>query len=272
MNLQVLEKGLVPIYSDENSETLVSGRELHEFLEIEARYDIWFDRMIEYGFAENIDFSVMFKNVHDDTAFGGKRKITDHAMKLDMAKELGMIQRTEKGRQVRKYFIEAEKRFKSNHIDFEKLSPELRMFANVFTSLAKIELEQNETKKLAQEANDTIKDIKATIITESEDWRKDVVKKIRIIAEAGKNYSDLQRESYRILEDKASCNLKQRLENKRMRALANGNCKSKVEQMNSGSSVSWYWSLPSECTTSTFERTPSLLGGVIPVVLSKPKI
>ena len=87
-------------------------------------------------------------------------------------------------------------------------------------------------KKLAQEANDTIKDIKATIITESEDWRKDVVKKIRIIAEAGKNYSDLQRESYRILEDKASCNLKQRLENKRMRALANGNCKSKVEQMN----------------------------------------
>ena len=149
MNLQVLEKGLVPIYSDENSETLVSGRELHEFLEIETRYDIWFDRMIEYGFAENIDFSVMFKNVHDDTAFGGKRKITDHAMKLDMAKELGMIQRTEKGRQVRKYFIEAEKRFKSNHIDFEKLSPELRMFANVFTSLAKIELEQNETKKIS---------------------------------------------------------------------------------------------------------------------------
>ena len=121
MNLQVLEKGLVPIYSDENSETLVSGRELYEFLEVGTDYTKWFERMTEYGFSEDVDFSVIVKNVNDDTAFGGKRKITDHAMKLDMAKELGMIQRTEKGRQVRKYFIEAEKRFKSNHIDFEKL-------------------------------------------------------------------------------------------------------------------------------------------------------
>lgn len=232
MNLQLLEKGLVPIYSDENSETLVSGRELWDFLEIKEPYTQWFDRMIEYGFAESVDFSVFHNFVNDDTAFGGKRKITDHAMKLDMAKELGMIQRTEKGRQVRKYFIEAEKRFKSNHIDFEKLSPELRMFANVFTSLAKIELEQNETKRLAQEANETIKDIKETIITESDNWRKDVVGKIRAIADAGKNYSDIQNESYRFLEERAGCNLKQRVENMKMRALTNGMCKSKVDKIN----------------------------------------
>ena len=232
MNLQVLEKGLVPIYSDENSETLVSGRELYEFLEVGTDYTKWFERMTEYGFSEDVDFSVIVKNVNDDTAFGGKRKITDHAMKLDMAKELGMIQRTEKGRQVRKYFIEAEKRFKSNHIDFEKLSPELRMFANVFTSLAKIELEQNETKRLAQEANETIKDIKETIITESDNWRKDVVGKIRAIADAGKNYSEVQRESYKLLEEKARCNLKQRLENMKKRALFHGTPNSKVQKIN----------------------------------------
>ena len=47
--------------------------------------------MFEYGFIENVDFIVMDKNVQDDTAFGGIRKITDHLMKISMAKEISML-------------------------------------------------------------------------------------------------------------------------------------------------------------------------------------
>ena len=52
--------------------------------------------MFEYGFIENVDFIVMDKNVQDDTAFGGIRKITDHLMKISMAKEISMLQKMRK--------------------------------------------------------------------------------------------------------------------------------------------------------------------------------
>ena len=103
---------IIKITKDDNENSVVSGRDLHEFLEVKTPYRVWFPRMVEYGFAENVDFAVMYKNVHDDTAFGGRRVITDHALTLDMAKEISMIQRTEKGKQARQYFIEVEKEYK----------------------------------------------------------------------------------------------------------------------------------------------------------------
>ena len=103
---------LIKITTSENGEQLVSGRELHEFLEVQTKYTDWFKRMVDYGFTENVDFSVFLKNENDETAFGGTRKITDHAMTLDMAKEISMIQRSEKGKQARQYFIQVEKEYK----------------------------------------------------------------------------------------------------------------------------------------------------------------
>ena len=93
---------------ERDGEQLVSGRELHRFLEVLTPYKKWFDRMSEYGFIENVDFIVMDKNVQDDTAFGGIRKITDHLMKISMAKEISMLQRNEKGKEARMYFIKCE--------------------------------------------------------------------------------------------------------------------------------------------------------------------
>lgn len=100
---------LIKVTTNENDEQLVSGRELHEFLEVETPYKKWFGRMSEYGFSENTDFVVMDKFVQDETAFGGHRRIADHALKLDMAKEISMIQRSEKGKQARQYFLQVEK-------------------------------------------------------------------------------------------------------------------------------------------------------------------
>lgn len=98
---------LIKITTNDNDEQLVSGRELHEFLGVATPYKKWVERMIEYGFAENTDFIVTDIFVHNSK--GGKQFQADHVLKLDMAKEISMIQRTEKGKQARQYFLQVEK-------------------------------------------------------------------------------------------------------------------------------------------------------------------
>lgn len=89
----------------------VSARELHEFLEIETPYHKWFPRMCECGFTENQDFSVMDIFVHNPA--GGPRNMKDAQLTIDMAKEICMLQRNEKGKQARQYFIQLEKDWNS---------------------------------------------------------------------------------------------------------------------------------------------------------------
>lgn len=92
-----------------DNENRVDGRELHEFLQIETRYNDWFDRMKEYGFVEGVDF---YSKMSKTSSKGGRPSI-NHSMTIDMAKEISMIQRNERGKQARQYFIECEKRLKA---------------------------------------------------------------------------------------------------------------------------------------------------------------
>ncbi|KRO16504.1 antA/AntB antirepressor family protein [Lacticaseibacillus saniviri] len=85
----------------------VSGRELHDFLGIGKDFSTWFKDMTGYGFDEGIDFSPI-----PGKTYNGGRPRGEYAMTLDMAKEVSMIQRNEKGKQARQYFIEVEKRAK----------------------------------------------------------------------------------------------------------------------------------------------------------------
>ncbi|EGT4048412.1 oxidoreductase [Clostridioides difficile] len=107
-NLSVIEnEGLIKVEVNEKQEQILSARDLHEFLEVGSRYNDWFNRMIGYGFVENEDFiSITQKKV---TAQGNETEYIDHIIKLDMAKEIAMIQRNEKGKQARKYFLQIEK-------------------------------------------------------------------------------------------------------------------------------------------------------------------
>lgn len=100
---------LIKVTNNEGRQ-LVSARELHEFLGIGSQYSIWFDRMCGYGFAENTDFVAI--NQKRLTAQGNETTFVDHAMSIEMAKEISMIQRTDKGREARKYFIECERKLK----------------------------------------------------------------------------------------------------------------------------------------------------------------
>ena len=103
---------LIKVTKDDNGNSVVSGRDLHEFLEVKTPYKDWFPRMVEYGFAENVDFISLAQKWAKPN--GGRPK-TDHALTLDMAKEISMIQRTEKGKQARQYFIEVEKAYKEKY-------------------------------------------------------------------------------------------------------------------------------------------------------------
>lgn len=92
----------------------VSGRELHEFLEVGSDYRHWFPRMCEYGFSEGADFNpVKIDRVENEGNRQVSRTITDHALTIDMAKEICMLQRNEKGKQARQYFIQLEKAWNS---------------------------------------------------------------------------------------------------------------------------------------------------------------
>lgn len=97
-------KELIKVTANENGEMLVSARELHEVLGSKERFSKWFDKMLSYGF-ENGDDYTTYQMVHPQN----KQEFTDYAMKLDMAKELAMVSKLPKGKEVRKYFIECEK-------------------------------------------------------------------------------------------------------------------------------------------------------------------
>ena len=98
---------LIKVNYENADRPTVSGRELWEALEVETPYKKWFDRMAEYGFSENLDF---WTNLSEST---GGRPSTDHQLTIPMAKELCMLQRTEKGKFWRQYFIGVEEKWNS---------------------------------------------------------------------------------------------------------------------------------------------------------------
>lgn len=82
----------------------VNARDLHSFLEVATRFNDWMaSRIRDYNFAENQDYVTFTENL----VSGGKR--TEYAITLDMAKELSMVERNDKGKQARQYFIDCER-------------------------------------------------------------------------------------------------------------------------------------------------------------------
>lgn len=107
-------KDLIQIHYDNADRPTVSGRELHEALEVKTAYKDWFPRMCEYGFSEGVDFnSLIFEQVRTEGERQVAREITDHQLTIPMAKELCMLQRTDKGKQMRQYFIAVEEQWNS---------------------------------------------------------------------------------------------------------------------------------------------------------------
>lgn len=135
---------LIKITENEKGEPTVSGRELYKFLEVTERYSNWFKRMLQYGFIENVDY--LGCKVFNTQA---KQELQEHILKISMAKEIAMLQRNEKGKQIRQYFIEVEKRYND---PMYQMAKSLQYANNIIEQnkieISKLELENKEQKEI----------------------------------------------------------------------------------------------------------------------------
>ena len=130
--LTVIENKLVPVYETSTGEKVVYGSELHEVLGVKSRYREWIDRRFsDIDAVENEDFQAA-----EISAPSGQNK-KDHIIKLDTAKEMAMLERNEKGKQVRRYFIQVEKKYRESTL--ADLSPELKAVIIVDKRITKVE-------------------------------------------------------------------------------------------------------------------------------------
>lgn len=146
MNNENDMRELIPVSYDNPERPTVSGRELHDFLEVNTPYKQWFDRMTEYDFTEDKDYCTILCDRSDGLA--GKPR-TDHQLTIPMAKELCMIQRNERGKQARQYFLAIEAQWNS---------PEAVMRRAVL---------------IAQKQNDQLKATNRQLLAENNDLKPD---------------------------------------------------------------------------------------------------
>lgn len=118
----------------------VSGRDLYQALEVKTPYMKWFNRMTEYGFTQGVDYEILVgqKSLTNNPK-NPVTSITDHEITIPMAKELCMIQRNEKGKLFRQYFIEIEEAWNS---------PEMIMNRALKMSQSRIEMLKGNIQQL----------------------------------------------------------------------------------------------------------------------------
>ena len=118
--LKIIENKLVPVYETSTGEKVVNGRELWTVLESKQDFSTWVKkRLFECDAVENNDFDCLHKKMEANNA-----TMIEYIIKLDIAKEMAMLERNDIGQRVRKYFIDVEKRYKSDI--FTGLSTEMK--------------------------------------------------------------------------------------------------------------------------------------------------
>lgn len=131
--------------TDQNGKKIVSARELHNFLEITERFNNWFERQKQYGFDEGIDF--VGCKVFNTLA---NQELTDYALTIDTAKEIAMIQRSEKGKLARQYFIECERKLQEQKSKFTSID---LSDPNTVLKLAQNWKEEHDKRKKLEQEN-----------------------------------------------------------------------------------------------------------------------
>ena len=211
---------LIKTITRDDGTIAVSGRELHDFLEVDTPYTQWFDRMIDYGFTENTDFKGLSQK--SEKPIGGRPRI-DHVMTLDMAKEVAMIQRTDRGKQARQYFIEIDKQA---HHDMTGLSPATRAAVAATQALAAQERRLNRVDAKVNAISDIVS-------ISTMDWRRatrDIITKIAHMR--GDDYQSTRKDIYKDVEQRGGYSLSTRLTNLRNRMAGEGQSLSKRNKTN----------------------------------------
>lgn len=120
--LKVIENELVPVYETSTGEKVVYGSELYRVLGVKSKFADWIkNRLSDCEAVENEDFQSFSKNLEK----GGRPQL-EYIIKLDTAKEMAMLERNEKGKQVRRYFIQVEKKYREQDNLLLEVSPEVK--------------------------------------------------------------------------------------------------------------------------------------------------
>jgi phage anti-repressor protein len=220
IKLRIIENQLIPIYENNQKQHLVNARELHEFIESKRQFADWIkDRIEKYGFVENTDYTLVSQNYETSTG-GTVRK--DYILKIDTAKEIAMVENNDKGKQIRRYFIELENRFNV----YANLSPQLQMFKQIFDNVVAQELELKQVKS-------DIANIKENVVKEyKDDWREQTNNVITAIAKIEGNFREFRQKLYKELDRRAGTDIKRRLQNLKDRAEEKGMSKTQIEKLN----------------------------------------
>lgn len=126
MNAKMPRHPLIPVFSGTiqgRPAHLVNARLLHSFLGVGKVFANWIkERIEEYGFVQDQDFLIC-QNRQIKKGRGGDRRSIDYHLTLDMAKELSMVERNDKGREARRYFIECERKAHEARAETKPLPP-----------------------------------------------------------------------------------------------------------------------------------------------------
>jgi anti-repressor protein len=137
---------VINVTLDKNNEPIVSARQLHKTLEVKTRFSQWVEQNFKM-FKENEDFSSVVTTTQQNQ-YGGTKELQDYAVTIRMAEHLAMMSKTNKGHEVREYFIQVEKDFNS---------PEKIMARALLMADKKIKLLENENENLLIELEEATK-------------------------------------------------------------------------------------------------------------------
>ena len=225
-----MENNLNTIFNlkeNDNGDIAVSGRELHKGLEIETQYTKWMDRMIDYGFEENTDYILVSQKSLTKNPRNPYTNQTEHIISIDMAKEIAMLQRNGKGKEVRRYFISIEKSYQEY---IKKEYQELQEKNNYLEG----ELNQLQDRIIYLESRQDNENM-----IDSVKWKKEAMTILRGIGQkrayTEKNISQCTSwtisEYYKLLNSKAKTNIKSKHTRYKNRLMNQGKSKTEVDKI-----------------------------------------
>ncbi|MFA5252485.1 MAG: antA/AntB antirepressor family protein, partial [Phycisphaerae bacterium] len=243
--LTVIENSLIPVYQSDKGTRLVNMRELHAWLGVGRDFSNWIkDRIEKYGFAENQDF-ILFANSGENSE--GRPRL-DYIFKLEPAKEIAMVENNEKGKEIRRYFIKIEERYKqiaapSGYIP----QSQIQILQQAISILAEQERALAETKAIAldaksglEQAREVINNIKDSMANLPIDqWRKWVNSSMALIVKKRQElgydlgndpYEFVKAESYKLL-DEQGFDVYLRVKNMKARLLHEGATKARMDEV-----------------------------------------
>ncbi|EPU8082688.1 antA/AntB antirepressor family protein [Escherichia coli] len=152
---------LIPVFNGtiaNETTLLVNARDLHTFLGVGKRFASWItERIAEYGFVENQDYILVSPN-REIKGRGGDRRSKDYHLTLGTAKETAMVERNEKGRQIRRYFIECEKKLRN----IQPVQTELQFTAEEIILLCYMQLWMEKAQDLSKHLYPIMKELNSS--------------------------------------------------------------------------------------------------------------